>query len=160
MFYSKLLVTVNGLVIAIAYFAALAWGGNEHWAIALISMAALSALTIRIIAEAGHQFAKIKWEWCYLPDSFPGLCVAWNYHPQSRSCIKGSMVSGQRGKLFHDGLFSTLPFLRRHPVSHCQRFSNPATGKSACGLHPRLGHVSGGLWADPVPGRLRLYLAI
>jgi O-antigen ligase len=67
MFYSKLLVTVNGLVIAIAYFAALAWGGNEHWALALISMAALSALTIRIIAEAGHQFAKIKWEWCYLP---------------------------------------------------------------------------------------------
>jgi O-antigen ligase len=54
-------------VLAAGYFAVLAWGGNELWAIALIAIVALGAFGVRLLAEFTRERIHLRWNWIYAP---------------------------------------------------------------------------------------------
>jgi O-antigen ligase len=54
-------------IIAVAFFAALAWGGNENWAIALITIVAMAGSAVFIIRRVHEERKKPKWQLPYAP---------------------------------------------------------------------------------------------
>lgn len=54
-------------VIGILYFAVLAWGSNEPWAMALISLAALAVLAIRLLWDCWHGKVRLFAAWAFAP---------------------------------------------------------------------------------------------
>jgi O-antigen ligase len=54
-------------VVGLMYFAALAWGSNEDWAIGLISALGIGLLAFRLAADAWKREVRVPRAWIYVP---------------------------------------------------------------------------------------------
>lgn len=63
----RIVAIIDGLVVAAMFFAALAWGGNELWAMALVAIVSLGAFGVRLLAEFARKRIHAPWSWIYAP---------------------------------------------------------------------------------------------